>query len=149
MPYLSQLAFGSGDVGVDYLFNVPCNATYGGVVNVTLTTQENAPNLPFLLTVSANNVTIQFETDVDGNVRTDDYPTNYNSGIAAAIAANPQAAALLEFPVFIDTVSQEIPFDSPQTMGLSTSPGPTSEGEALYISCGGGTSTPSSYIYGG
>lgn len=149
MPYLSYLQFGDPDVGVDFMFNIPCNPTYGGLVTVTLTTLSGTPDLPFLLTVSANSITIQYATDSDGNVRTDEYPTNYNSGIAAAIAANPDAAALVEMLVFFDDINDQTPFEVPQDMGLVDSPGPNSNGASVYVSCTGGGSTPASYIYGG
>lgn len=148
MPYLSYLQLGDPDVGVDLLYNIPCNPTYGGVVIVTLTTLSNTPDLPFLLTVSANSITIQYATDGTGQIRVDEYPTNYNSGIAAAIAASP-AAALVEMLVFFDDVNDQTPFETPLTMGLVTSPGPNSNGASVYVSCTGGGSAPASYIYGG
>jgi hypothetical protein len=148
LPYLSSIELGDPDVGVDLLFNIPCNPTYGGLVTVTLTTQSGTPNLPFLLTVSGNSITIQYATDSSGNVRTDEYPTNYNSGVAAAIAANSQAAALVEMLVLYDDVNDQTPFETPLSMGLQTDPGPNSNGQAVYIACGGG-SAPANYIYGG
>lgn len=133
-PFVSCVAFGDPDVGNSMLCNNPCYKPFAGVVNI-LVPLPTVPDQPFSLVVSGGNtITINLETDGDGNVRTDDYPTNYNSGIIAAIAANPAAAALVSMTLFVDTLP-EPPINI--TLGLDN---------GTWFNCGGGGG-PFSYAY--
>lgn len=133
-PFVSCVALGDPDIGNSMLCNNPCYVPFAGVVNILIPI-PTAANQAFSLVVSGGNtITIYLETDSGANIRTDDYPTNYNSGIIAAIAGNPAAAALVNMTLFVDTLP-EPPINI--TLGLDN---------GTWFNCGGGGG-PFSYAY--
>lgn len=126
-PFQDSIFLNNGDVGGSNLTNIPCEKVYGGVVTVIFNEDGVTPQA-FALSVSGNTVTITEGQDSDG------IPTTPLSTIAAAIAANPAAAALLTLPITEDV----LPENGSLTMTLGLDDGVT-------VSCG--PVGPFSYAY--